>query len=171
MFQERHALLPSETHDEAARYAFVSSLRKMFTVDLFPGMRTVYTDRQRPAFETKHGRTPDTVREAKALMEESFYYRGANVVGRAAQELLWDTVGESVERQLDTLDAAARPKAGDLGTLRTDPDLPIPRYIDAVDIHVMPGNFHTELSPDDTYARRAVRSRRACLFVRRARAA
>ncbi|WP_425229949.1 class I SAM-dependent methyltransferase [Sphingomonas sp.] len=152
MFQERHALLPRETHDEAARYDFVSSLRKMFTVELFPGMRTVYRERQLPAFEAKHGRAPATVREASTLMTDSFYYRGANVVGRAAQELLWDTVGESVERQLDMLDARAKPTDHDLGTLRTDPDLAIPRYIDAVDIHVMPGNFHTELSPDDTYA-------------------
>jgi SAM-dependent methyltransferase len=152
MIQERHALLPEETHDEAARYAFVSTLRKMFTTELFPGMRTVYQERQRPAFEAKHGRAPESVREASQLMEQSFYYRGANVIGRAAQELLWDTVGESVERQLDTLDAAAKPKPGDLGTLRTNPDLAIPRYIDAVDIHVMPGNFHTELSADDTFA-------------------
>ena len=152
MFQERHALLPSETHDEAARYAFVSSPRKMFTTELFPGMRTVYQQRQRRIFEMKHGRPPENVREASALMDGSFYYRGTNVVGRAAQELLWDTVGESIERQLDTLDEAAKPKPGDLGTLRTNSDLTIPRYIDAVDIYVMPGNFHTELSPDDTYA-------------------
>lgn len=152
MYQDRHALLPSETHDEAARYAFVSSLRKMFTTDLFPGMRTVYQEQQRPAFEKKHGRPPENVREASKLMQDSFYYRGTNVVGRAAQELLWDTVGESVERQLDTLDEAAKAKPGDLGTVRSNPDLAIPRYIDAVDIHVMPGNFHTELSPDDTYA-------------------
>ena len=152
MLQERHAQLPEETHDEAARYAFVASLRKMFTVELFPGMRTVYRNERQPAFVTKHGRPPETVREASDLMQDSFYYRGANVVGRAAQELLWDTVGESVERQLDTLDAQAKPKDEDLGTLRTNPDLQIPRYIDAVDIHVMPGNFHTELSADDTYA-------------------
>ena len=152
MFQERHAMSLSEAHDEAARYAFVSSLRKMFTTELFPGMRTVYQQRQRPTFEKKHGRPPENVREASALMEDSFYYRGTNVVGRAAQELLWDTVGESIERQLDTLDEAAKPWPGDLGTLRTNPEMAIPRYIDAVDIHVMPGNFHTELSPDDTYA-------------------
>lgn len=152
MSQERHAILPSETHDEAARYAFVSSLRKMFTTELFPGMRTLYQERQLPAFERRHGRAPFDVREASDLMEESFYYRGTNVIGRATQELLWDTVGESVERQLDRIDEACKPKPGDLGTLRTNPEMPIPRYIDAVDIHVMPGNFHTELGPDDTYA-------------------
>jgi len=152
MFQERHAQLPSETHDEEARFAFVSSLRKMFTTELFPGMRSVYQDKQRPAFVAKHGREPETVREASDLMQQSFFYRGSNVIGRAAQELLWDTVGESVERQLDDLDAKAAPKPGDLGTVRTNPELEIPRYIDAVDIHVMPGNFHTELSDRDTYA-------------------
>ena len=152
VIQERHDLLPTETHDEAARYAFVSSLRKMFTTELFPGMRTVYRQRQRPGFEKKHGRAPESVREASDLMAQSFYYRGANVVGRAAQELVWDTVGESIERQIDTIDARARPRPDDLGTVQTDPALPIPRYIDAVDIHVMPGNFHTELSPDDTFA-------------------
>ncbi|MEO7378533.1 MAG: class I SAM-dependent methyltransferase [Sphingomicrobium sp.] len=152
MFQERHALLPSETHDEAARYGFVSSLRKMFTTELFPGIRSVYQDKQRPGFVAKHGREPATVREASDLMQQSFYYRGTNVVGRAAQELLWDTVGESVERQLDELDAMAAPKPGDLGTVRTNPDMVVPRYIDAVDIHVMPGNFHTERSDHDTFA-------------------
>ncbi len=49
MFQDRHALPPSETHDEAARYAFVSSLRKMFTIDLFRGSReAVYLKGQLP---------------------------------------------------------------------------------------------------------------------------
>ena len=61
-------------------------------------------------------------------------------------------MGESVERQLDTLNALAKPKPGDLGTVRTDPDLKMPRYMEAVDIHVMPGNFHTELSKDDVLA-------------------
>jgi ubiquinone/menaquinone biosynthesis C-methylase UbiE len=75
-----------------------------------------------------------------------------NAIGRSAQELVWDTVGESVERQLPELVERAKPKPGSLGTVRSNPDMPIPRYIDAVDIHVMPGNFHTELGEDDVYA-------------------
>ena len=152
MFQDRHDILPDATHDEFAREEFCSSLRKLFTTDLFPGMREVYQDKHRPGFEKKHGRSPETVREVADLMQGSFYYRGSNVVGRAVQELLWDTVGESVERQLDELNARAKPRPGALGSVRTNPDMPIPRYIDAVDIHVMPGNFHTELSDDDVFA-------------------
>ena len=150
--QTTHAVLPQATHDEAAREDFIASLRKLFTTELFPGTRKLYETRLLPDFETKHGRKPANVKEVEALMEESFYYRATNLLGRTAQELVWDTVGESVERQLDTLIDHARPKAGDRGTLRTNPDLPIPRYIQAVDIHAMPGNFHTEIADDDVYA-------------------
>ncbi|WP_293897713.1 class I SAM-dependent methyltransferase [Phenylobacterium sp.] len=152
MFQEPHAALPSATHDELARQDFCSSLRKMFTTDLFPGANDVYYRQLLPAFEARYGRPPASPQEVKRLTDSSFYFRGSDVVGRAAQELVWDTVGESIERQLDTLNGNARPRPADRGTLRLNPDLEIPRYIDAVDIHVMPGNFHTELSDDDVYA-------------------
>ncbi|QGN55861.1 class I SAM-dependent methyltransferase [Novosphingobium sp. Gsoil 351] len=152
MFQTPHAMLPSMNHDEAARADFCASLRKKFTTDLFPGTRTLYSKALLPAFEAKHGRKPKNAKEAAQLLQSSFYYRGMNAVGRAAQELVWDTVGESVERQLPELVERAKPKPGALGTVRSNPDLPIPRYIDAVDIHVMPGNFHTELGEDDVFA-------------------
>jgi SAM-dependent methyltransferase len=152
MFQHAHAALPQADHDEFAREEFCATLRKVFTTELFPGTRDIYERAVLPAFRAKHGRDPKSPQEVKRAMDDNFYYRGANVVGRAAQELVWDVVGESVERQLDRLDALAKPKSTDLGTLRTNPDMKMPRYIEAVDIHVMPGNFHTELSPDDTLA-------------------
>ena len=152
MFQDTHDLLPRATHDEGAREDFCSSLRKMFTTQLFPGTRDVYRNQMLPAFERKHGRGPENPREASDLMGQSFYFRGMNAIGRAAQELVWDTVGESVERQLPELVEKAKPKPGALGTVRSNPDMAMPRYIDAVDIHVMPGNFHSELGPDDVYA-------------------
>lgn len=150
--QTPHAVLPEATHDEAARQAFLASLRKLFTTELFPGTRKLYETRLLPQFEAEHGRRPENVKEVEALMDDSFYYRATNLLGRTAQELVWDTVGESIERQLDTLIDNAKPRASDLGTVRVNPDLAIPRYIEAVDIHVMPGNFHTEIAPDDVFA-------------------
>ena len=152
MFQDRHAVLPHATHDEFARQEFIATVRKRFTTDLWPGTRQVYAEKTLPAFEAKHGRAPVEPREAYDALNDSFYFRAANIVGRAAQEMIWDTVGESIERQLDTLIEEAKPRPGDLGTVRTNPDLKIPRYIEAVDIHAMPGNFHTETRPDDVYA-------------------
>ena len=147
MSQTAHAVLPKSTHDEAAREDFSASLRKLFTTELFPGTRKLYESRLLPAFQAEHGRKPETVKEVESLMEESFFYRATNLLGRTAQELVWDTVGESIDRQLETLIDHAKPKDADLGTLTLDPSLPIPRYIEAVDIHVMPGNFHTEIAP------------------------
>lgn len=152
MFQDRHAILPEQTHDEFAREEFISTLRKRFTTEIWPGNRRLYAEKILPSFRQKHGRDPESPREAHDALSETFYFRAGNLVGRAAQELIWDTVGESIERQLDTLIEEARPREGDLGTVRTDPDLPIPRYIQSVDIHAMPGNFHTELGQDDVYA-------------------
>jgi SAM-dependent methyltransferase len=85
-------------------------------------------------------------------MQGDATYRAFSLLNRATQELLWDTVGESVERQLPQLKATARqlPDAG--GTLRLDPDFVLPDYATKVDIHVMPGSFHHELGADDVYA-------------------
>jgi SAM-dependent methyltransferase len=152
MFQQPHAALPEATHDEFARQEFVASLRKMFTTELFPQADDIYYKSLLPAFKAKHGRGPETPQEVKKITDTNFYFRGSDVIGRAAQELVWDVVGESVERQLDDLDALAKPKPTDLGTLTLKPDMAMPRYIDAVDIHAMPGNFQTELGPDDTFA-------------------
>lgn len=152
MTQTAHAVLPRSTHDEASREEFTASLRKLFTTELFPGTRKLYETRLLPAFEAEHGRKPVSAKEVETLMNESFFYRATNLIGRTAQELVWDTVGESIDRQLDTLIYNAKPSSKDLGTLTLDPSLPMPNYIEAVDIHVMPGNFHTEIAPDDVFA-------------------
>ncbi|HEU0043451.1 class I SAM-dependent methyltransferase [Sphingomonas sp.] len=152
MFQQPHAILPQATHDEYARQEFVATLRKRFTTDIWPGTRKLYEEKAAPAFRARHGRDPETPREAYDALNDTFYFRAGNLVGRAAQELIWDNVGESIERQLDSLIEEARPRPTDQGTVRTNPDLAIPRYIDAVDIHAMPGNFHTEIREDDVYA-------------------
>ncbi len=152
MFQDQHAVLPEATHDEFARQEFCSSLRKLFTTELWPANRRIYNEQMLPGFTATHGRAPESLSECKHLMEHSFYYRATNAIGRTAQEMLWDMVGESIERQLPALVEKARPRADSLGSLRVNPAMPIPRYIDSVDIHAMPGNFHTELGPDDVFA-------------------
>lgn len=151
MTQYRHAVLPEQSHDEAAREAYCGTLRKLFTEMLWPGARTLYEESARPAYAERTGQAPRTVREVREALEPSFFYRTANLLGRCAQELLWDTVGESVERQIGDLNEKAKVKEP-IGTMRVDPDLKAPRYMDMVDIHVMPGNFHTALSEDDVFA-------------------
>lgn len=150
--QGQHAMLPQQTYDEAARESCIASMRRFFTTELIPGNRELYQARLLPQFTAEHGREPANPEEIRALLDATFHYRGSSLIGRATQELLWDTVGESIERQLDALIERAQPKAGSKGTLQLDPDLRIPAYIDTVDIHCMPGNFHTQLCEGDLLA-------------------
>jgi len=87
-------------------------------------------------------------------MEPHPYYQAWGSILRTTQELMWDSVGESVARQLPTLMARAKAFADRprLGSLRLDRALAIPRYQSAVDIHVMPGSYHSDLAQGDVFA-------------------
>jgi ubiquinone/menaquinone biosynthesis C-methylase UbiE len=66
--------------------------------------------------------------------------------------MLYDTVGPSIQRQLPGLIERAKALKDTKGSLRLDPNLEIPRYHTAVDIHCKPGGYHTELCEDDVFA-------------------
>jgi 2-polyprenyl-3-methyl-5-hydroxy-6-metoxy-1,4-benzoquinol methylase len=149
--QTPHALLSRPTVDELGREAFLASMREYLITELYSGNEVAYRQRQVPAFAAKHGRPPATYLEVKSVMEGDPFFRAFSLLNRTTQELLWDTVGESVERQLPALRAASAsvPPAG--GTLMLDEDMQLPDYYTKVDVHVMPGSFHKELGPDDVY--------------------
>jgi ubiquinone/menaquinone biosynthesis C-methylase UbiE len=151
MFQTQHAALPIADHDEFAREEFCGTLRRFFTTQLWPANTELYRESKLPEFEQRHGRAPQSRQEIVALMEETFYYRATCLLGRTTQEVMWDTVSESIARQADDLKQIAA-KPGTLGTLTLAPDMQMPTYISAVDIHAMPGNFQTELSDGDVMA-------------------
>jgi SAM-dependent methyltransferase len=150
--QFEHALLSRPTADERGRESFLAAMRRHLITDLYAGNQVAYEQRQAPRFEREHGRPPETYLEVKGVMERDPYYRAFSLLNRSTQELLWDTVGESIERQLPALAEAARsqPPAG--GTLRLDPAFTLPDYARAVDIHVMPGSFHNEIAAHDVFA-------------------
>ena len=82
-------------------------------------------------------------------MEKENYYRTWCVLQRASQEIKWDAVITSVERQLpEMIDNAAR-LDGAGATLRLDETLEIPRYHRLADIHCMPGGYHSEVTEND----------------------
>ena len=62
-------------------------------------------------------------------------------------------VGEVVERQLPALiDPGRRGTQDPRARCSSNPSLPVPDYTAAVDIHVMPGGFHTDITEDDVFA-------------------
>ena len=69
---------------------------------------------------------------------------------RAAQEQMWASGGSAVDRQLQELVKKAADQSG--GSVATDPDFKVPRYLNRVDTHVMPGSYYEEYSDDDVRA-------------------
>lgn len=150
--QHQHAALPAATHDELARQNFVQSLKVHLATRVSPGNKTVYEHRAAPRFSREHRRPPKDRHEVRSVMRHEPYYQTWSTLLRTSQEMMWDSVNVSVERQLPALRNQAAAKRDTLGSLTLNPDLPIPAYHTAVDIHCQPGGYHTELVPDDVAA-------------------
>lgn len=153
MRQSQHAMLPVANHDEEARQAFAMALRVEAVREAREGGRTVFEGRVGPQFRKTHGRKPKDRHEIRKAMLRDPFGQVSSAVRLLAQEIMWDAVGSSVERQLGTLVDRARQLNGRRsGSVRIDPTLEVPRYVGAVDIHGMPGNYDSELTSDDVFA-------------------
>lgn len=154
---KQHPMVPQTTHDEQARQDFVSALRGHLSGRLMPGAYQIYAARVEPAFRAKHGRAPKDEHEVRQVMTQDPYYQFWSAMQRRSQELLWESVIDPTERQLPALIDRAR-KLGQLGAakrrgrLRLDPQLTVPKYHTAADIHLQPGGYHTDFTADDVAA-------------------
>ncbi|MBN3871793.1 class I SAM-dependent methyltransferase [Nostoc sp. JL33] len=150
--QFQHAMLPQPTHDELARQNFVQSLRMHIFRNISVGNKVIYEKLAEPKFEQQHQRPPLNRYEIREVMQQEPYYRWASALKRINQEILWDAVNSSVDRQLPELIERAKDQGGELGTLTLDPNFQIPTHQKAVDIHCMPGGYHSEFTDDDVAA-------------------
>lgn len=152
--QTPHSMLARANHDELSRQDYVFSMKQFVTGPLATLNRTSYQARVKPALKKSLGRAPNR-HDIRRRMESEPHYQMISSMKRTIQELIWDAAGESIERQLATLiDIANAKQTGgkQLGSLWLDPGLEVPRYLTAVDIHAMPGNYHVELAQDDVFA-------------------
>ncbi len=150
--QLKHRMLPQTTHDEMARQNFVQSLKTHIARNISPGNKLIYEKVAKPRFEQQHQRSPHNRHEIRAVMQHEPYYHWWSALRRINQEMLWEAVNISVERQLPELIDRAKDRGGTLGSLTLNPDFQIPAYQTAVDIHCMPGGYHTQLTADDVAA-------------------
>jgi SAM-dependent methyltransferase len=149
--QRAHDALPRPNHDESARQDFVASLRQYSGRTLGAANYKIFKAKIEPAFEKAHGRAPADSEEVRPLMTADPYYQFWSATQRNSQEMMWDSVIDTVERHQPVLtQKAAEP--GPLGTLDLVPDLKTPAYHTAYDIHLQPGGYHTEQAQDDIAA-------------------
>ena len=98
--QKRHAMLVESSHDEFARQQFASSLKSHLSASISTGTRDVYESRAKPDFVRANNRPPENRHEVRRLLGRDRYYQMASSLKRTAQEMMFDSVGENVEREL-----------------------------------------------------------------------
>jgi ubiquinone/menaquinone biosynthesis C-methylase UbiE len=148
----RHGVFPEGRHDEIARFNFLASLNQHIAISVFPGNRLAYETRVKPDFERHHKRPPENRQEVRKAMSKDEFYQFWSALRRTYMEMRQENGRSMVLRQADTLIEKAKELNAGAATLRLDPSIEMPRYATAVDIHCMPGGYHTEIKPDDITA-------------------
>lgn len=140
------------TRDERARQQFVSVLRNHAKSTMRDAMQRFYERKLRPDYEARHGAPPASGEVVEGLMESNLYYRVYSSVRYNAQRMMFLSAIDPVQRAIRPMVDFARRIGGRRpagGTLRLNPDLALPRYVTELDVHLIPGGFHTEYVADD----------------------
>lgn len=136
--------------DERARQRFISKIRRKVLVDLASDMKRTYVETLVPEIERRQGAVPkDAVAVRRAMADTPIFkfYSGSRY---KVQEMTWESVRPQVERNLAKLtELAHQAESACGGSLRLDPALAIPSYVSELDVHLMPGSFHSEFGTDD----------------------
>jgi len=119
--QTQHELLPHATHDEQARQNFVQSLKVHLATSVSPGNKAVYEKRAKPRFQRENKRGPQDRHDVRRVMKDEPYYQTWSALLRTSQEMMWDSVATSVERQLPALIERAKRNGKTSGSLTLNP--------------------------------------------------
>ena len=142
-------------HDERARRAFVGALKIEVNGHLEQKLEELYETRLLPEFKKTMGRAPNNRAEAIPIFEAEPLYQVWGSLCCRSQDLLWETVGETIDRLRPEFEARARSilqSRKRLGTVELNPDLDIPKPIADVEIHRQPGGYFFEGSKEDLTA-------------------
>jgi len=138
------------TLDERNRQAFAKHLRQFVFGPARNAAARAFRERVVP---DRAADAPPLDRKTarKALLAEPEYQFFSDL-HRVSQELLWNSVADTLDREAPRLREAFRqlpPPEERLGSLQLTPALETPRYLRAMDTHCMPGGYHTDWTDDD----------------------
>ena len=150
----QHAMMPDASHDEAALMDFVTSFKRHVTVEVQAGNETIYKNRVLPQFRKSHARVPKDRHEVHKVMKKQPYWQLAGCLSRLYQELKQEVGDANVYRQSDILAKKAKTLrgSGSNSSIELNPDLKMPKYLTAVDIHLLPGCYYTDRTEGDVTA-------------------
>lgn len=146
----KHPVFPAVTHDETARYNFLSSLNKYITTVMQPRNRVIFERRVKPQFTAQNGADFQTHDDVQTAMRRDPSFQMWSALYRSATEMYQQAGRSLVLRQLDELAekteayGSQRPES-----LQLDSAVTLPTYLTAVDNHAMPGGYYSAYIPGD----------------------
>jgi len=154
MLELKHELKLDKSRDEKARMNFVSALRAHVLNDMATGMRAVFDADVEPAFRRATGRAPTNGPEVHKSIKANEYFKFYSSLRVTAQDMVWQSVFPPLERNRPQLkDKAARlARRKKFGSLQLKEGFEVPRYVSAIDVHLMAGNYDGEYEAEDLAA-------------------
>ncbi len=145
----RHGMFPDLGHDEIARFNFLAQMNRHLSTRIMPGVKEAFEGRVKPAFRKAKGRAfKDRHEIRKALLDDPMF-QWWSALRRATMETRQQAGRWVTLRQAEAVNARARALTEGDPRLTLNPDQALPRYVEAIDHHCMPGSYHTELVPGD----------------------
>lgn len=145
----KHGLSPDLSHDERARFNFLTNLNSYLSTEVMPGVKTAFDARASKRFAEEQGHEPQNRRDVRSCMERDPYYQCWSAMRRNSMEMRQQAGRSVVLRQIDDINERARALNDNDPNLILDDSVEVPPYVSAVDIHCMPGCYYTELEPGD----------------------
>ena len=159
----RHGMMAGANHDELAAQKFFLGLRAYANGRLMGQCVEACNEKVMPEMGE---RDPEVEKDRTAVLrkaEELPVFQNWGALLRTSQELMWDYVADTVDRQLDELEGKFRSIKEPVGSLTLNPDLPNPEYLTLVDQHIQPGGYLHDAGGDDVRAG-AIYDRGAVLY-------
>ena len=137
--QADHPVLPKSTFDERSRQEFAKSMRGYIQRTILPGLTPLF--RKIEEESNAKGVDLESRHMVRKAMKNQPYFQGYAALTRSAQEMIWHSVIDTIERDWPRLSQEVAAQEGKGGELRLDDEMEVPRYVTALDIHCMPGGY------------------------------
>lgn len=144
-----HPMMPQTNHDELARESFLMSMRSYIVQEMDPMDRRLVNEYALPITQKSSGFVPRSSTDIRRVLEAQPYHQAWLTLQRLYQDMMWHSIGESVDRQSESLQSHYEQRQSAGGSLRLDPNFKVPKYITAFDHHRMSGSYHSEKKADD----------------------
>ena len=145
----QHGMYPNVSHDESARFNFLAQMNRHLSTQVMPFIGKAYEARIEPERIKTEGKPFASRHEVRKALAKDPIWQWWSALRRATMESRQQAGRWVVLRQADELNTKAADLTNSDPRLLLDSKLPLPRGVEAIDHHCMPGSYHTELVEGD----------------------